>query len=1199
MEDPTRRGQHDLNLASRKAEEAAWRRFQATQWLDCLVGPLGISTQPSEREFISCLRNGLILCYAINKIQPGSVPKVVEIHLSTNSLTWDSQPLPAYQYFENVRNFLVAVEELKLPAFEASDLERDNLEVGSSTKVVDCILALKAYHEWKQTSGGNGIFKPPRSPLVMLSASRIHSRAPGAISSDPCRRLEMSAVCEERETQKLEASIVSALAECMVDMKENIDNNLLASFHNADQDPVELFSRIMSSCLDEHRQNKFPELESLSGDIFGEGSSSLACLTSTPLENSISIGKHVCCRACLKKGNCNHWHLFQVQEKELSNIKELLSSTKREFKDLQSQLQSDLKQLGSQVQELSTAALGYHKVVKENRNLYNMVQDLKGNIQVYCRIRPSFSAGAKNVIDFIGDDGSLVVLDPSKSHKDGRKVFQFSRVFGPTASQDEVFRDAEPLIRSVIDGYNVCILAYGQTGSGKTHTMCGPFGGSAKEPGINYLALNDLFELSNRRKDIIKYDIHVQMVEIYNEQVRDLLVEDSSSTKLEIRSCTSESGLNIPDATMHSVKSTTDAINLMKLGEVNRSVSSTAINNRSSRSHSILTVHVHGKDVSGSILRSCLHLVDLAGSERVDKSEVTGEGLKEAQYINRSLSCLGDVITALAQKNSHIPYRNSKLTLLLQNSLGGHAKTLMFAHVSPEGDSFGETMSTLKFAQRVSTVELGAARVNKESNEVMELKEQIENLKKALANKETRSQHNKPRERTPSEKAKEMAENTPPRPQRLNIENCSIMKMEKATNSEHRKGPKTPSEKAKELAENTPPRPQRLNIENCSIMKMEKATNSEHWKGPKTPSEKAKELAENTPPRPQRLNIENCSIMKMEKATNSEHWKGPKTPSEKAKEMAENSPPHPQRLNIENCSIMKMEKATNSEHWKGPKTPSEKAKEMAENSPPHPQRLNIENCSIMKMEKATNSEHRKGPKTPPVSSRSRRLSLEGPRYVNKEPVQIKISEAVRQDMYGRLQDAETGSMPNGHINNGGSIVDVYHQRASRSPTSSAYQSRVVKPASRKKIEPLQLSKTPEPPVHGKNEVQIVMKSELTSTESRTSRLNSGTNGKRSQIRKSLRTIGKLINGSEKRNQQRVIEVESSINSISSIQDVTSPTPANARGLRRQSLTGVQTSDRSRRSSLVGNSTVSCANETRNAKTPPPVRASSKLTRQWL
>ncbi|KAF3613287.1 hypothetical protein FXO37_36442 [Capsicum annuum] len=129
-------------------------------------------------------------------------------------------------------------------------------------------------------------------------------------------------------------------------------------------------------------------------------------------------------------------------------------------------------------------------------------------------------------------------------------------------------------------------------------------------------------------------------------------------------------GLPLPDASVHPVNCARDVIDLMKLSEGNRAVGSTAMNNRSSRSHSVLTVHVHGEDTNGNIIHSCLHLVDLASSERVDKSEVTGDGLKEAQHINKSLSFLGGVITALAQKNSHIPYRNSKLTLLLQNSLG-------------------------------------------------------------------------------------------------------------------------------------------------------------------------------------------------------------------------------------------------------------------------------------------------------------------------------------------------------------------------------------------------------------------------------------------------------------------------------------------------------------------------------------------------
>ncbi|KAF5937091.1 hypothetical protein HYC85_024597 [Camellia sinensis] len=165
------------------------------------------------------------------------------------------------------------------------------------------------------------------------------------------------------------------------------------------------------------------------------------------------------------------------------------------------------------------------------------------------------------------------------------------------------------------------------------------------------------------------------------------------------------------------------------VGQKNRTVGATALNDRSSRSHSCLTVHVQGRDLtSRTILHGCMHLVDLAGSERVDESE--------GQHINKSPSTLGDVISSLAQKNSHIPYKNCKLPQLLQDSLGAQAKTLMFVHISPELDAIGETISTLKFAERVSTVELGAAYVNKNSAGVKELKEQIASHKAALARKE-------------------------------------------------------------------------------------------------------------------------------------------------------------------------------------------------------------------------------------------------------------------------------------------------------------------------------------------------------------------------------------------------------------------------------------------------------------------------------
>ncbi|KAK4263353.1 hypothetical protein QN277_028776 [Acacia crassicarpa] len=158
------------------------------------------------------------------------------------------------------------------------------------------------------------------------------------------------------------------------------------------------------------------------------------------------------------------------------------------------------------------------------------------------------------------------------------------------------------------------------------------------------------------------------------------------------------SRLVVPDASLHSINSMKDVLELMNIGQMNRATTVTALNERSSRSHSVLTVHVRGMDLgTNTIFRSCLHLVDLAGSEQVDRSEATRDKLKEAQHINKSLSALGDVIFTLAQKSQHVPYRNSKLTQLLQSSLGSQAKTLMFVQLNPDNASYSETISTLNF----------------------------------------------------------------------------------------------------------------------------------------------------------------------------------------------------------------------------------------------------------------------------------------------------------------------------------------------------------------------------------------------------------------------------------------------------------------------------------------------------------------------
>ncbi|KAJ4960365.1 hypothetical protein NE237_020275 [Protea cynaroides] len=208
------------------------------------------------------------------------------------------------------------------------------------------------------------------------------------------------------------------------------------------------------------------------------------------------------------------------------SIKQVVLNTERVYSE-------EFSRLGVKLKGLTEVAENYHMVHAENRKLYNEVQDLKGKIRVYCRIRPFLPGqnGKQTTIDMIGENGELVIVNPLKQGKDSHRVFKFNKVFGPTATQEEVFLDTQPLIRSILDGYNVCIFAYGQTGSGKTYTMSGPDGASKEDWGVNYRALNDLFQISQNRRNSFIYEVGVQMVEIYNEQVRDLLTSDGSQRR--------------------------------------------------------------------------------------------------------------------------------------------------------------------------------------------------------------------------------------------------------------------------------------------------------------------------------------------------------------------------------------------------------------------------------------------------------------------------------------------------------------------------------------------------------------------------------------------------------------------------------------------------------------------------------------------
>ncbi|XP_041804915.1 kinesin-like protein KIFC3 isoform X3 [Chelmon rostratus] len=356
----------------------------------------------------------------------------------------------------------------------------------------------------------------------------------------------------------------------------------------------------------------------------------------------------------------------------------------------------------------------YKREMNLRKKCHNELVRLKGNIRVFCRVRPvsqeeQDSADAKTMLSFDSEDDAVLYL----SNKGKIMTFELDKVFPPQATQEEVFQEVQSLITSCIDGFNVCIFAYGQTGSGKTYTM----EGVVDDPGINQRALRLLFSEVMEKAPDWDYKITVSMVEIYNETLRNLLGENPTD-KLDIKMNPDGSGqLYVPGLTEFIVQSPEDINRVFELGHMNRATACTNLNEHSSRSHALLIITVSGfNSATGNRTQGKLNLVDLAGSERIAKSGAEGSRLREAQCINKSLSALGDVINALRSKHSHVPFRNSRLTYLLQDSLSGDSKTLMMVQVSPLPTNMSESVCSLKFAQRVRSVELSSSSSRKHEN---------------------------------------------------------------------------------------------------------------------------------------------------------------------------------------------------------------------------------------------------------------------------------------------------------------------------------------------------------------------------------------------------------------------------------------------------------------------------------------------------
>ncbi|GMI11050.1 hypothetical protein TrVE_jg3315 [Triparma verrucosa] len=366
------------------------------------------------------------------------------------------------------------------------------------------------------------------------------------------------------------------------------------------------------------------------------------------------------------------------------------------------------------------------------RKLHNRVMQLTGNIRVFVRVRPMLSAETEDLKNMIvkkgtpkaeipfmfpgvcegaeGIDSTKRLLEMQEPWKDRgglnprRKQwrFGFDSVFSPEDDQLAVWEAAEPLVQSAIDGSNVCFFAYGQTGSGKTHTMLG----SDECKGLVFRSVEKIFSAKNAieadSKSPFSVELKVEMLEIYNEKVNDLLTKKTDELVV--------SDGEVVGSRVVGVRSPSDVAKILTIAQNRRATKATNSNDTSSRSHLVFTIVMEVKHSSDENLNRTgrLHICDLAGSERLSKSKSneSKELLKETQAINSSLLNLSNVIEKLQKGGDHVPFRDSKLTYLLQNSLGGDSKTLAIVCCSPVPSSWNESLCSLRFASKVNKVEL-------------------------------------------------------------------------------------------------------------------------------------------------------------------------------------------------------------------------------------------------------------------------------------------------------------------------------------------------------------------------------------------------------------------------------------------------------------------------------------------------------------
>ena len=539
---------------------------------------------------------------------------------------------------------------------------------------------------------------------------------------------------------ELQSDKISELEE--VKKKSNLvlekQNLYLQSIVEENNDTQKLISFFKSQIEDELR--KYEELENEEKKVkFREEMLIEECREGLSSNMSIIQNLKEECYMLEAKVTEKEYKLNYLKQKssEMNNRINCYSLELNDKINLKQLKQRELQEKEASLNFTKSRIMDIHRINEEYvdhlRMVHNDLQECKGNIRVFCRVRPRlakeesttnninnisnvgnsqssqtnlpFTPSLSNYIEFpnyntIALNGPLTKSNVGKNKEtQNREVYKFDRVFGPSDSQAEVFKEISQLVQSALDGYNVCIFAYGQTGSGKTYTMEGEDG---EKRGIIPRSIEQIFSFKAMLEGMgWIFTIDASCVEIYNDQVRDLLMNSHNNI-------ISQNSSKVEKFTVFEVKTVEDLQMIIELSATKRAVAETMCNEKSSRSHCIFQLKIHGKNLKTKQERTgALNLIDLAGSERVSSSKVEGERLKETIAINKSLTHLKTVITALinnnARSNSHIPYRDSILTWILREYLGGDSKTLMFVNISPLIGNFSESSCSLKFAADVNS----------------------------------------------------------------------------------------------------------------------------------------------------------------------------------------------------------------------------------------------------------------------------------------------------------------------------------------------------------------------------------------------------------------------------------------------------------------------------------------------------------------